>query len=367
MTGSVSAVFVDDDEEDRRYAQRLTTAGLECSAVVPPDELRSLVATIKERSKNGSCDIVLLDYRLDAKAVEPSGHRVSYRGAQAAAAIREKLPDLPLVLVTTEPKLRATLAHSPGLRALFDHEVLKKRLADRAERPQVVLELTELAVGFRRIRDSSRSDWSGIATLLGAGAEDLADVARSQLPVGVTGIGGWILDQLLEFAGPLVDADDAAARLGIAGSSFRRPEVQSAIEPMRYAGPFESWRVRWWTRDLERWLGSIRTDEDDPVEDNRSRAIARALKLSGHVIRSASCTWCGGRSVVRACSICREPVDGAHGLVLVTDRPHWAERPVACYSCVQAGRADGRPMQSGVEAVVGALKGGRLRPEAVDD
>ncbi len=361
MNGSVTALFVDDDSEDRLHAERLAAAGLECVGIAPPKELKDLVALIKAAVSDEGCGAVLLDYRLDATVVEPHGGRVPYRGAQAAAAIREQIPGLPLVLVTTEPKLRATLAQSPGLRGLFDHEVLKKRLVSRAERKQVALELTELAVGFQEIREANPSDWAGMASLLSARPEDLGDVARSRLPVGVAGTAGWLIEELLGLPGPLIDEDSAAALLGVVVSAFRRPELQEAVAATRYCGPFASWHPRWWRVGLERWLATLGGEPGDPTEDDRSRRIGSALQLSGHVVRTSTCTWCRGRDVVHACSLCREPVDAAHALVTVDDRPHWADRPVACYSCIQSGRADGLPFLPGSDAIVQALVTGKLR------
>lgn len=363
MKKKVSAIFVDDDEDDRRYAQRLTDAGLGCTAVLPPEELKELVAQLKTLRRNGACDIVFLDYRLDANPVEPRGRRVPYRGAEAAAAIRERLPGLPLVLVTTEPKLRRNLGKAPGLRGLFDLEVLKKRLANRHERKRVVVEVTDLAMGFHTISEASPSDWPGVARLLGAGEEGMTEVSRSQLPAGVAGLAAWLIHDLLRLSGPLLDEDAAAVLLGIARSSFLRSEVQEAITPARYTGPFGTWHPRWWKRGLEQWLASLPAPDDSEEEDERPRTIAGALGLSRHVIRAATCNWCRGRQVVQTCSICREPVDASHALVVVGDRPQWARRPVACYACIQAGRAEGVPFQPGTEAVVRALTSGDLRTD----
>src|SRR5712692_7589313 len=98
--GKVRAVFVDDDPSDLKIASRLTRAGLPCEAMTPPDSLDELIQELQQKLKS-EINIVLLDYRLDTQSF---GSHANYRAGSVAAAVKERFPTSPVVLVTTEQK-----------------------------------------------------------------------------------------------------------------------------------------------------------------------------------------------------------------------------------------------------------------------
>lgn len=357
MTAHVSAVLVDDDESDRRYAVRLTEGGLECDTITPPVNVFELVSEVTKRYSEHRCDLVLLDYRLDSDSSSSGEETVNYRGAQAAAAIREHLPEIPLVLVTTEQNLRPVLSSSPGLRGLFDFTVLKRRLADRDERKLVVVELLDLALGFRKIRVENPDDWIGIGKLVGAPDDVVIDLSAGAVPLGFDGIASWLINGLLTITGPLVDEDDAAAVLGVSPQSFDTIREEESINIARYTGPFGKWHERWWRSELVRWLSCL---AEDGAAGSRLELISAFFTRRNYCLESSACVWCGNPDVRQSCMRCRRAIDGAHGLVVVRDAPHWAQRPMACYSCIQAGRAEDVSFQPGTQSVLNALKSGQL-------
>ncbi len=364
MPDEVLAVLIDDSEDDQRYAARLTAVGLPCEVVPLQQSSDDVVADVVGRVEDGRCDIALIDYRLDAEQQESVGGRVSYRGGSIAAGIRERVAGIPLVLITTESWYEAYLSEAPQLRGLFDAVVLKKRLSSRAERPKVATELVELAAGFRQIGAANPTGWTDVSDLLQADATSLGDLDGASLPVGTAAIAGWILEELLAFSGPTVDEHDAAAIMGIAIGSFRRQDAQALLAESKYGGVFSSTRERWWRHRLEMILQELIGDTARSSAANRAKKVAESLNLTGHQIRSARCTWCGGSEVARACTLCREPVDPSHGLVTTDSRPAWAARGFVCFTCVQTGRADGVSFQRGTDAIVERIRSGELAPES---
>ncbi len=308
---------------------------------------------------------MLLDYRLDAEATA-AGKRRGYRGGSIAAVLKEHIPDMPIVLVTTEHKFRKNLTGKPEVRRLFDHTVLKQRIASRSERPQVVLELTELATGFREIREATGSGWSRVTGLLRAGndARSVTALALASPPAGTTEIAQWILHGFIAYPGLLVDEADAAAMLGVAASSMRRSEVRNVLAACAYDGPFSRWHERWWRGRLQRWLTAIASDRQGIAGEERAPVIAKHLDVSRNIVRSATCVWCGGRNVVRACTLCRQAVDPQHALpALVDERPRWVDNATLCFECIQRGRVSTAHFQPGTEQIAASIQSGRLRPE----
>ncbi len=360
---SIRAVLVDDSIDDLRYAERLTRDGLACDTLPPPSSSEELRRQIAERRAKSECDIVLLDYRLDAEGTATESRR-DYRGGTVAAELREHLPDLPIVLVSTEEKLRSGLAGKSDVRGLFDHKVLKQRIASRSERKTVVVELLDLAEGFRNVASEKGEGWERIARVIG-GQSVLPMLSRLEMtvpPAGTAEICGWILDDLLAFPSLVLDEHDASATLGIAVSTFRRNEVQAAVAEYRYSGVFANMHQRWWIADLTAWLTLLAGGEPGLSGGNRSKLIAKALNLSPQAARAASCVWCGSKDVVRACSICRKHIDPLHGLqATVDDRPRWASQAVVCFECIETGRGDLAHFQPGTDSIIRGIKTGLVR------
>lgn len=360
MTLEPRAVLIDDSTEDQKHAERLTKAGLACDLVALRPSSDDVVAEVIERVEAGRCDLVIIDYRLDAEPQSSFGSRAAYRGASLAAGIRERLPSLPLVLTTTEEWYDSQLSESPQLKGLFDAVVLKRRLASRHERLGVVVELTSIAKAFSAVEQSGPSDWHQLFELLGVSADSIGDFDGEQFPKGTAAIVRWIQGELLSISGPTVDDHDAAAVMGISVSSFRRDDVAQYCQGARYRGVLSDVRSRWWRRELEALGRAAAESVDVSSGDSRAAAVAAAIGVTGKQVRSAKCVWCGETDVARACTVCREPVDPGHGLTSSQARPAWGARAFVCFRCIQTGRADGIPFQRGTDAVLEALRSGQL-------
>lgn len=356
------AILIDDDPKDLAYAERLSRGSFSCTAERPRADVPVMVDFIEQKVNEGTCDLLLLDYRLDSVPDPLQSAPVRYRGGQLAAAVRERIPSLPLVLLTTERFFQASIAIAPRLRELYDSVVLKGDLAKRTRRASVALELEDLASGCNMIRSSGASNAEDLARLLGGSAEDVILACRDVESYVPDAIARWILDELLQHKGLLVRDEEAAAILGIAQSSFNRVELRRAIESCEYRGPFAPSHRRWWRARLAIWLRSVVQRNDAHGKMTRAAAIAKEVELSGHVIRSARCIWCKSTDVSHSCSICAEPTCSLHRLAMEDNIPHWAIRSNACYRCIQAGSAESAAFQPGTEEIVRALKAGGLTP-----
>ena len=370
MNSTVRAILVDDDEEDHLIAERLTRLSpdkLECTPMKPSGRIEDLIKYIDRLVNDNKCHLLLLDYRLDYM---PSEHPVFYRGGGLAAMIRDRIPNLPLVLVTTRDWYQELLAPTPSLYGLFDHVVFKHNLADQRQRSNIVFELTDLVIGFRLISESSPLSWCDMARLLDIESKELRLLAEfEEPPIGVGKVADWLLNRLLKYPGLLIDENYAAAVLGIDLSSFLGVEIQKAISDYRYHGPFGEWQRRWWHYPLDDWLNTLDRDSDRMDNESAERAtkIARVVNVQETDILPAECSWCEGHEVIRICIVCQKPVDPMHALGVVEDRPYWTDRPVVCYTCIQSGQDGELYYQFGTKLIVEDLRSGDLKPESDND
>ena len=355
-----NAMLIDDDPRDLEHARRLDEAGLACRGLLPSAEVSETVDEIEQYVEADKCDVLLLDYRLDSIVNDLDGARRTYRGGQLAVALRERLPTVPLVLVTTEQRFEADLAQAPRLRALYDHQILKGRLAKRSERRSVILELEDLALGYRSIREIEVLDPGSVASLLDPTYQRGRDACESISEYAVDSVADWILEEFLRYRGPLLSETQASSLLGIAPNSFRRIELQEEISDTRYRGPFCRWKPRWWAHSLDSWLAGISELDGNGANETRATAIARHLGVTRNVMRKDRCNWCQSENVSLACAVCQKALDSAHGLAVLEDIPHWATRDIVCYECIASGSADSVLFHRGADAIVEALKTGKL-------
>jgi CheY-like chemotaxis protein len=361
---TVRAVLIDDSVEDLKYADRLTKNGFSCEGLSPPATAEELRQAIAERVRDGLCDVVLLDYRLDAEPVEAGSARRRYRGGTVAAQLKEYVPKVPIVVVTTEQKLRDSLRDNPQIRRLFDYQILKSRLAARSERNAVVEELTALAEGFAKISTNRALGWRKIAQLLDADRDDETEFEALELaapPKATAEIAQWILHELLAYPGPLLGEAEASALLGVTRGTFVRDDLQSVMASSRYTGVFSGWHARWWRGRLQRWLTEAGGKDPGISGAGRARAIAGAVNRTTRSIRAAKCVWCSGDDVAYACALRGEPVDAQHSLAAVVDeRPRWSQTAMVCFECVATGRAQDVKFQPGTDDIVRSIERGEI-------
>lgn len=356
------AVIVDDNASDLTYADRLTRDGLDCLGIEPPLSSEELRREIDRLFKSKECDVLLLDYRLDAEKLS-TGERRNYRGGSAAAEVREWIPDLPIVLITTEPKLQANLRTKSEVMRLFDHTVLKSDLASRHNRKQVVIELCDLASGYQSIRMDSTKGWDRITNALNdrGGPGWIEDVPTKLIPSGTSEIARFILEDLLAFPGLLIDEAEACAFLGITTTAFNRDDIKRDLAHAKYDGVFSSWHPRWWRWRLQEWISALGKGESGLRGSDRARLISKHLKMTSGGLRSATCVWCGQTNVALTCSICRQAVDPTHGLRAVIDlRPSWSDPAFVCYSCIQNAKDTGALFRPEAMQIVKSIRTGEL-------
>ena len=285
-----------------------------------------------------------------------------------AAALRDAdvTSAVPLVLLTTEAKLKTWVESRPGTLELFDWRLLKGEFGE-AELPALRERLADLARGFwelsgGKLRD--RGGWDRIAQALGVEREQLA--ALEELELDVPGsdspaeLARWILTGPLQWPGPLIDAPEARVVLGVTDDAFEVESVQRWLAPFAYHGLFASFGPRWWSAPLRKAVAELAGPPGTVDSERRADALGRHL---GVALDAEQCSWCGQPRTIHACRICLCAVDAAHSVRLLTARPPgWADASVACYTCIAQGRAEDSQLVPDARAVIEQLQTGMLEP-----
>ena len=216
------------------------------------DEMHALQLARSENKFQG----LILDLRLQD---EPNkDNKISrYRGSSIAQEIRIRVKegafaDCPIVLLSASDNLRASL--DPTSKDLFDLIIEKDFLGDSFSYEKAQQVLIALAQGYDNLlrkpelRDLLQVD----LTLLDQRLINEIALLYGAKPAHI--LAGFIIKQLLQRSGPLVNIRLVSARLGIdLSASEDRDEFMKLIMPFQYKGLFSEGWQRWWFHSIEKW------------------------------------------------------------------------------------------------------------------
>src|SRR5689334_11840570 len=106
---AVEVLIIDDDgKQAERLASLLNRQGdgLRARAHTPEDSVEKTASLVEAQLPDDKPRLLLLDYRLEDHPPE-QGAQVTFRGGTIAGYLRDKDPELPIWLLTSEEKLHA--------------------------------------------------------------------------------------------------------------------------------------------------------------------------------------------------------------------------------------------------------------------
>ncbi|PRY09813.1 hypothetical protein CLV24_11717 [Pontibacter ummariensis] len=288
-----------------------------------------------ERLKGETYDGLLLDLRLDEKS------EAEYRAFSLAQELRTRateneIRDVPIVVCSTYPKLKFSYSNDATSHDLFDKKYLKdEELVDKSE--TVALELYSLAVGYIKI-DQIKQNLKGVGVQLRK-FFCLPDTDIDQLdtrlikffgerqdPLPVHEYARFIMREMLEKAGPLVDEKLLAARLGVDTDceDFTKL-INRDLEKFRFTGPFsEGWK-RWWWHLVEQWWNNLPNSPGSLAFLNaadRVGVLNEELRLNLKVAKSIDKEY--STRFWSVCKFYQQPLDPFDGLLTEMSREPFA-------------------------------------------
>jgi CheY-like chemotaxis protein len=362
------AVAVDDNPDDRQLASLLEGSGLSVHALAPSSTVEATVAEVAAALEpSAGPGVVLVDYRLDQEQA------VAFKGGTIAAALREAMPDTPLILFTTEERLRQWVDQQVGIRTLFDWQLIKGTVLSSDEaRDLARRSVASIATSFALVvetRDRLRAEadvWDVIRIAMEAEPHELQPFRSSTVLVphkeSASQIGRWILVEALHHPGPLINSADARVLVGLDLDSWVHPRVSEWRERSLYTGVFAGVRTDWY------WRGRLSRQVDELFEgalapEDAAQRAAALDRLLDERLGHDRCSWCGDSDVLRACSICDRAVDSAHALRPL-GAPDWSLGRVTCFACILSGEAEHERFDESAEEIAAMIRTGEIsQPE----
>lgn len=247
-------LYIDDAEKHIRepYAQQLSSGNIHVDTKhVSEIELSNTEEILKYVNKY---DGLLLDLRLDETASEDEKKlKVPFTATVYAQHIRTLVTngtiskDIPIVLFSTDDKLKKVYSVDLTSQDLFDRYIEKTRIPENAN-----LKLFSLSHGYEVI--NKEKDIQKLIDLKSINELDERIFARfiDHLSIPTHEYAQTILKDLIYIPGPLIDELMLSSRFGIdIEKSAQWEELKAFFESAKYTGVFSDGWNRWWMHIID--------------------------------------------------------------------------------------------------------------------
>lgn len=273
-------IYIDDDKlkEAKEKVQGFEQLGLKILTNQHKGTWENQLKFIKENESN--LDGLILDLRLDDYQNE-EGERADFRGTSLAQEIRTRQKEgefkpFPIILFSGNDKLEQSLEQSG--KDLFDICIDKGQI-NMNSYDIFTPQLLALADGYKAISTSKLN----LSDILKVNMEIVDERFISQLndlntsPAHV--IAGFIINELIEKQGILIDEYILAARLGIdKNRSTDWKKVLESLSPAKYSGVFSNGWNRWWMYQVDEWWKSV-INAESYLRSTSSKKRVEKIKL----------------------------------------------------------------------------------------
>jgi hypothetical protein len=251
---------------------------------------------------------------------QDDGTHADYLGGTLATAIREKVADRPVVLITRKGLLvwqsHRNIVEKSGI---FDDVIYKEDINKDAGR--VVRHLKLIADGFRILRQKRTKNWKALINALEATKNEESLLREANPPASawqVLEAAQWIRNVVLAYPGILYDPLHAATALGIEKNAFLGERVQKLVKGAKYTGIFAPPEGRWWRGRLFEGAGELIRKQriQGPINQGFVKAFKKQYKQK---LPLAKCVYSGETPADWVCYVLKQPVRIEYSLVYHPD------------------------------------------------
>jgi hypothetical protein len=283
-------------------------------------------------------DGLILDLRLDGNMKLD----VSYNAPAIAQEIRTMIAQdksgikaCPIILCSTDEKMRATYNADKTSHDLFDYKFLKGTSADW---PRFSKKLFSLANGYRLLNDKKRE----LTQIFGRGDINNIDPRITErfvdTPVQIYDYAHFVIKDLFHHPGPLIKEKVLAARLGVDIESSKdwRALADDVFKKAKFTGLFCDGWTRWWS-DITIGLFKEITGQRLSTTNAKERVdlLSGKLGLKG-LIAAAPITNCTSTDFWTICEGYKKPLDPLEGFKIfeTVELKPWQENKYISFNAI---------------------------------
>ena len=328
-------LYIDDGEDSAvsAYADALQDNGTLTVSVEKPMTFEQEVNRIKANIKD--YDAILLDYRLDDFPNEEE-ITVIYDAPTIAQDIRskvvkEQIKAVPFILISSDDYIQRFFRKDITSRDLFDLFYSKNEVVNRTE--DIVREIKSVIEAYRTTdKDSSIENILKLrkSTLLDDRIIHIYENIRGKN--SVYGVVNFVLREMIEVPGPLINELYVAARLGvdIVKSDDWSGVLDNIQNEVQYKGILCEAYPRWWSMLLEKWWKKLSGGSIISLRSSSSEArvnfLKEALKLPD-LVHATPLKYATSSKFWTVCDVKKKPIDTTDGLKLFSENTYpWQEQ-----------------------------------------
>lgn len=243
-------IYIDDfdDQSVQAIKDGLSDTGIIDVKFLQAREFTSQITSFE--NDLGQFDGIILDLRLDGNAslnIKYTANSLAQE-LRSRSAANEGIKDTPLILCSTDKKIQDFYDKDQTSHDLFDYSFLKEAAPDW---DVIATKLQAISDGYKKIEET-RKDLSLIFEREVGELEDDRILGKfvdkeSNFPIHEYAL--YIINELLNKPGPLINSQLLAARLGIdiEKSNDWDALLKQVFSKQKYTGVFSSAWERWWS------------------------------------------------------------------------------------------------------------------------
>jgi hypothetical protein len=281
---------------------------------------------------------VILDWRLDVLPTD--GIYFKFRAGTVAQEMRirqaeGKLRSFPIVLWSTDEKLRNSYSSDTASHDLFDKRYYKDELSESGEK--VGNELISLASGYQKITQSMESEQLTNQVL------NIDEEKRRLLPTSFIGFldqqskmsvheyARILLREVIKMPGVLINDEFLAAKFGIDKDNSPDWNVfLQILTPFKYSGVFgESWERWWWNLIDKGWWKKLNSKIPSLQSLNAEERVKFLKDITGlaNLVPAKPIKEAYQTNFQTICQFYKKPLDPVDGVTIKEKEPFmWQEK-----------------------------------------
>lgn len=305
----IKTIYIDDDENDLvRYKRKFENDERSKNKfdIVVLNVQRPLKDLFKELEDKNP-ELVLVDFKLDRPR---NNVLIGISGVSLSTALREKFPDIPIVLFTRKNVF--------NIKSYYGQERVLSNLdgifykSDSFKKDKYNLELLyELAADFKKLREIRSRKWIDLFKLIGAPKDEYERLKLSNPHItnkewSISDAADWIRNIFIRYPGILYDPIHSATFLGISERAFLSNPIKEFFDRAKYTGVFAPPEGCWWRSRLQEIAVSIMDEKEMNLPINKG--FPSSWKRNNEKIEKSKCIFSGESPAEWICYILKKPV-----------------------------------------------------------
>lgn len=369
-------IFVDDREEEFKILDNLkggNGGNIEIKSLLPKQSLTETANEILGLKP----DLLILDFRLDEKALEPNIF-ANYKASPLAQHLRDFAVenirnDFPIFALSNENKIRKFYTPNKTAHDLFDRIYLKKDILNSPD--PIRREFISYMEAFKVIIEHFGEDDMFIRLLRIEENESgfidnqfFREICQLKAPHLIA---RNIFPLLIERAWLLLDIDNLIALLGINPKCKDGEDFFKLLDVLnqknnKYDGIFGSGFERWWVNRVKCSFEEICSETSgDLTARERVDCLNENLRIN---LKPAISRWKNSSNtyVSFACNSCKNPTEEEFSVAAYDPTHHdFPGKKRICWKCVQTGEYEERNLliDEGDLFIAEKIKNGEVKPD----